>query len=208
MRASARAKDAKKLTSAMTRHMIVHLWQKMEVARSARRARGRRRPTNKSRKLLETDQGDVWLTDRRIKAYDLQTRVVHRVSDDHIKNGGTVAFGDDEQCDIVGEGTAFIRKFVDGEWREARVENVPKLKKKTYSRSAYTKKDLEVRFKANFVTLVRGNKVVASGKARERHLADVFPSHENMQYERSERVDNESTYVTRALRAREQMCAA
>lgn len=65
-----------------------------------------------------------------------------------------------------------------------------------------------MRFKANFVTLVRGNKVVASGKARERHLADVLPSHENMQYERSERVDNESTCVARALRAREQICAA
>lgn len=137
LRASARAKDAKKLTSAMTRHMIVHLWQKMEVARSARRARGRRRPTNKSRKLLETDQGDVWLTDRRIKAYDLQTRVAHRVSGDHIKNGGTVALGDDEQCDIVGEGTAFIEKFVDGEWREARVENVPKLKKNLFSVGVY-----------------------------------------------------------------------
>jgi hypothetical protein len=39
-------------------------------------------------------------------------------------NGGTISLGDNQECKIVGEGTVLIEKCVNGEWRNARIENV------------------------------------------------------------------------------------
>lgn len=83
-----------------------------------------------------------------------------------IKNGGTIALGDNEECNIAGEGTVLIERFVNNKWRETRIKNVlhvPKLKKNLFSVGACTNKDLEVRFKDRFVTLIRDEKVTALG---------------------------------------------
>lgn len=74
----------------------------------------RSKPSNKQiEELLETDQSEVWLTDSgasRHMTYRREWLTDYR----SIKNGGTIALGDNEECNIAGEGTVPIERFVNG----------------------------------------------------------------------------------------------
>lgn len=84
----------------------------------------RSNPSNKQiKELLSIDQSEVWLTDSgasRHMTYRREWFINYRP----IKNGGTIALGDNEECNIAGEGTILIERFVDGRWREVRIKNV------------------------------------------------------------------------------------
>lgn len=74
--------------------------------------------------------------------------------------------GDNEARDIIGEGTVLIKTYVDGLWKDSRIENVllvPKLKKNLFSVGVCTKKDCTVIFQGNVAQVKRGNEVVANG---------------------------------------------
>lgn len=131
---------------------------------------------NQVRELLETHQRNVWLTDSGASRH-MTFRRDWLVDYKKTYDRGTIALGDDEECEIVGEGTVLIEKLLEGTWREARIENVlyvPKLKKNLFSVGVCTRKKLEVRFKDTFVTIVRDNREIASGVKQENDIWRMF----------------------------------
>lgn len=126
--------------------------------------------------LLATDQSEVWLTDggaSRHLTYRREWLTEYRP----ITKGSTVALGDDEECEIVGEGTAIVTKLADAKWDEIRIENVlyvPKLKKNLFSVGVCDSKGFQVTFKNGFVELVRDNELVASGVKQKNGIYRMF----------------------------------
>lgn len=78
--------------------------------------------------------------------------------------------GDNEARDIIDEGTVLIKTYVDGLWKDSRIENVllvPKLKKNLFSVGVCTKKDCTVIFRGNVAQVKLENEVVANGLKQE-----------------------------------------
>lgn len=66
-----------------------------------------------------------------------------------------------------------VQKFMNGLWRDARIENVlhvPELKKNLFSVGACTKKGFEVNFKNKYVNIMREKEVVASGVRQDNDI--------------------------------------
>lgn len=124
------------------------------------------------RELLAAKQCEVWLTDSgasRHMTYRRDWITNYRPN----KDGGKVSLGDGEECNIAGEGVAYIEKYVNGSWCDARIENVlhiPNLKKNLFSVGACTKKGFEVNFKNEYVNIVRERKVIASGVKQDNDI--------------------------------------
>lgn len=122
---------------------------------------------NQIRQLMSAKQSEVWLIDSgasRHLTFRREWLTDYRAN----KCDGTISLGDNQICDIVGEGTVHIKKLVDGVWRDARIENVlyvPKLRKNLFSVGVCTNVGFEVRFRKEHVEVVRDNDiVVASGR--------------------------------------------
>lgn len=124
------------------------------------------------RELLAAKQCEVWLTDSgasRHMTYRRDWISNYRPN----KDGGKVSLGDGEECDIAGEGVVYVKKYTNGLWCDARIENVlyiPNLKKNLFSVGACTKKGFEVNFTRECVNVTRERKVVASGVRQDNDI--------------------------------------
>jgi len=84
-----------------------------------------------------------------------------------------ISLGNNQICNVAGEGTVQIKKFINGVWHDARIEkvlHVPKLSRESknlLSVGVCTKKGLEVQFKNNRVELVRDDEVLATGMKQD-----------------------------------------
>lgn len=75
------------------------------------------------RELMNADQSEVWLIDSgalRHLRYRREWLTNYRPK----PRGETIVLGDNEVCDITGEGTVVIKKLIDGLWKDSRIENV------------------------------------------------------------------------------------
>ena len=80
------------------------------------------------------------------------------------RNGGTVVLGNNGRCEVKDEGVIRVAKFVDGRWRESRIEGilyVPNLRKNLFSVGMCTKKGFDIKFDKERVTVMRGNEIAA-----------------------------------------------
>lgn len=74
--------------------------------------------------------------------------------------------GDNGQCKVKREGTIRIAKYVDGQWRNSRIEGVlyvPQLRKNLFSVGICTKRGYEVKFSRDTVTITRDNLEIGIG---------------------------------------------
>lgn len=122
---------------------------------------------NQKQKLLAIRQSEVWITDSGTSkhlTYRREWLIDYRAN----RNGDTIALNDDGVCD--GNGTVLIKKLVDGEWQNARIENVSYVKKNLFSVGVCTEKGFEVRFRDDRVLLVRDNRTIASGVKQKNNI--------------------------------------
>ena len=75
------------------------------------------------RKLLEMDNDDVWLTDSGASIH-MSFQRDWLAEFEEINNTVMVRLGDNKGCSVKGEGTVHIKKLVNGEWKDAHIENV------------------------------------------------------------------------------------
>ena len=73
-------------------------------------------------KVLAADNGEACLTDSGASRHISYRR--EWFDDFTPSNGGTVVLGNNGQCEVKGEGVIRVAKFVDGRWRESRIEGV------------------------------------------------------------------------------------
>ena len=115
--------------------------------------------------VMAADQSEVWLIDSGASRHLTYRRdwLTDYKTD---RTGATISLGDNQICNVAGEGTVLIKKFIDGVWHDARIEkvlHVPKLRKNLFSVGVCTKKGLGVQFKNNRVEVVRDGEMLATG---------------------------------------------
>jgi len=118
---------------------------------------------------MAADPSEVWLIDSGVSRHLTYRR--DWLTDYKTDNtGAMISLGNNQICNVAGEGTVQIKKFIDGVWHDARIEkvlHVPKLRKNLLSVGVCTKKGLEVQFKNNRVELVRDDEVLAMGMKQD-----------------------------------------
>lgn len=136
------------------------------------------------KRTLNIDQAEIWITDSGASRH-----ITHRrewFQDYRLtKNRDVISLGDNKECEIVGEGTILIKKYVNGEWQTSRIENVlhvPKIKKNLFSVGVCTSKGFDVIFKGDWVKMRLNNMDVALGVKQHneiyRMLFKVVTKHE------------------------------
>ena len=85
--------------------------------------------------VMEVDQKEIWLIDSGASRHLTHRRdwLTDYKTD---STGATIPLGDNQICNVTGDGTVSNKKFIDGVWHDARIENVlhvPKLRKNLLS---------------------------------------------------------------------------
>lgn len=107
---------------------------------------------------------DVWITDSgasRHMTYRHDWLIEFKPTD-----GEVVSLGNSEQCKVTGSGTVTIDKWINGEWKPARIENVllvPDIKRNLFSVGACAKIGYSVTFDEQYVVFERQGKMQAIG---------------------------------------------
>ena len=81
--------------------------------------------------------------------------------------------GNNGQCEVKGEGVIRVAKFVDGRWRESRIEGVlcvPNLRKNLFSVGMCTEKGFDIKFDKERVTVMRENEIAAIGAKQSNEI--------------------------------------
>lgn len=124
------------------------------------------------KQMLGIDQREIWITDS-----GASRQITNRREWFHdyrpLRNSGVISLGDNKECEIIGEGTILIMKYVNDDWRPGRIENVlyvPKLKKNLFSVGVCTSKGFDVVFKDNWVNLKVNNEDVALGVKQQNEI--------------------------------------
>ena len=111
--------------------------------------------------MLAADNAEAWLTDSGASRHISYRR--EWFDDFTPSNGATVVLDNNGQCEVKGEGVIRVAKFVDGRWRESRIEGVlyvPNLRKNLSSVGMCTKKG----FDAERATIMRENESAVGAK--------------------------------------------
>lgn len=125
-------------------------------------------PTEVVRAVLAADKRDSWLTDSGASRH-ITFRREWLKDFRELPNGDTVSLGNDKECRVVGTGTVEIERYVRGEWRPSRIENVlyvPDMTKNLFSVRECAKKGLGVLFLGDFVRIDNKDCVVGYGVAK------------------------------------------
>ncbi|CAB0041103.1 unnamed protein product [Trichogramma brassicae] len=121
--------------------------------------------SNETKQILAADVKDIWLTDSGASEH-MRSRREWFVDYRPRKDGSTVSLGDDHEYEIVGVGTIIVKRLVNDEWRNGRIENVlhvPGMKKNLLSVGVCVKKGFDVSFKKNAVYIQMKNETYAFG---------------------------------------------
>ena len=126
--------------------------------------------------VMTADQSEVWLIDSGASRHLTYRR--DWLTDYKTDNtGATISLGDNQTCNVAGEGTVLIKKLIDGVWHDARIEkvlHVPKLRKNLFSVGVCTKRGLSVKFKINRVEVVLNSEVLATGMKQGNDVYRMF----------------------------------
>ncbi|CAL1677476.1 unnamed protein product [Lasius platythorax] len=104
--------------------------------------------------ILRADMVNFWVTDSGASKHITNRR--KWLVDFWSISGISVSLGNNDECQVTGTGTVLIKRFVDGEWCEGRIENVlyvPRIKKNLFSVGACTSKGFDVHFKSDMVVI-------------------------------------------------------
>lgn len=102
-------------------------------------------------RVMATDQSEAWLIDSSASRHLTYRRdwLIDYKTDN---TGATISLGNNQICNVAGEGTVQIKRLIDGVWHDALIEkvmHVPKLRKNLFSVGVCTKKGYRVQFKNN-----------------------------------------------------------
>lgn len=131
--------------------------------------------SEETKQLMAIGKSDVWITDSGASRHITYRRDWY--SDFRPSSGESISLGDNGVCEVIGTGTIIIDKLVNGEWHEARIEDVlyvPKVKKNLFSVGVCTSKGFEVVFKKQNVIIYRNREIVASGVKQDNEIYRMF----------------------------------
>ena len=142
---------------------------------------------DQKRGLRNTDQREAWYTDSGASAHISLRR--EWFDDYHPRrDGSTVVLGDNRECAVVGEGNIRIERLTEGEWKQARIENVlyvPDMGKNLYSVVAATARNVNIKFEKDSVTFYRNGEAIACEVKQNNAVYRMFfrvivPRHEEV----------------------------
>lgn len=113
---------------------------------------------------MSLDIGEVWITDSGASCHMTYRR--EWLTNYRSITEEVVSLGDDMQCTVSGKGTVILKKLLNGQWSEARIENVlhvPQIKKNLFSVGASAKKGFYTIFNEQTVVLKKDKRVQAVG---------------------------------------------
>lgn len=122
-------------------------------------------PTDVMNEVLNDEQREVWITDSGASRHITHRKEWFSVYRP-LQKGGVISLGNNTECSVAGEGTLLITKYVNGKWKDGRIENVlyvPEIRKNLFSVGICTSKGYEVIFKKNSVNIKDKNEDVALG---------------------------------------------
>lgn len=125
-------------------------------------------PIDVVRTMLAADKRDSWLTDSGASRH-ITFRREWLINFRELPEGDAVSLGNGKECRVDGVGTVEIEKYVRGEWRSSRIENVlyvPDMTKNLFSVRECVKKGLGVLFLGDLVHIENKNLVVGYGVAQ------------------------------------------
>jgi hypothetical protein len=92
-------------------------------------------------------------------------------------HGEKIALGDDGLCEVKGIGTIRIKKFINGSWLDAIIENalyVPDIKKNLFSVGVCTSRNYSAFFSGQSVEIFRGQELMAQGAKQINGIYRMF----------------------------------
>lgn len=110
------------------------------------------------------DKRDVWYSDSGASRHITSRR--EWFSKFRPDRGATISLGDDGVCEVNGEGTIIIEKFVNGKWQRSQIENVlyvPAVQSNLFSVGECTSRGYKVQFVGEDVQFMMDDKVTAVG---------------------------------------------
>ena len=116
------------------------------------------------RHVMQMNPEDSWLLDSGASRHVTFRR--DWLTEFKPSSGEKVTLGDDDVCDITGEGTVNILKCVNGSWEQYRIEGVlyvPRLKKNLLSLGMCDFRGYEFNFKNGKVELSKDSKIILQG---------------------------------------------
>ena len=127
--------------------------------------------TEREQQIMQASTADVWICDSGASRHLTYRR--DWLTDFTTCSNETIQLGDDGSCAVVGSGTAHVKKLIDGEWEDARIENVllvPKLKNNLFSVGVCTSRGLRAIFQENEVSIYHEQTMVARGMKQQNEL--------------------------------------
>lgn len=127
------------------------------------------------KEVLNSTTEDMWIFDS--GASKQMTFRSDWMSDLRKHEDECVSLGDGTTCKVSGRGTVHIKRLVNGQWLDGKLEDVlyvPDLKKNLFSVGACMKKDYKVIFKDDTVELFLDGMLKAYGMRRNNNLFYMF----------------------------------
>lgn len=125
--------------------------------------------------IMNAATKDVWLLDSGASRH--MTFRHDWLSELQSSSNEHVSLGDGTSCKVMGHGTVYIKRFVDGVWLEGKLQNVlyvPNLNKNLFSIGACMDKAYKVTFKGDYVEFFMGNELKAQGMKQNNNLFRMF----------------------------------
>lgn len=126
--------------------------------------------SNCSARILNANTSDVWLLDSGASKH-MSFRREWFV--EFNESSEFVSLGDDSTCEVKGRGTILIKRSVNNEWLDGKLEDVlyvPSLRKNLFSTGVCTTKGCVLELETNNVRVYRENVLIAYGIKQENNL--------------------------------------
>lgn len=118
---------------------------------------------------------DIWITDSGASRHMTYRR--EWLTEFKPTDGEVVSLGNSEQCKVTGNGTVTVDKWVDSEWKSARIENVllvPDIKRNLFSVGAYAKKGYSATFEQRVIFEKEGKVQARSQELGLKQTNDIY----------------------------------
>lgn len=122
-------------------------------------------------RIMNSDVKDVWILDSGASKHMSFRQEWFIDLDGSYKE--TVSLGDDSVCKVMGRGTILIKRLVNNEWLDGKLENVlyiPSLRRNLFSSEVCTEKGCILKLETNDVRVYRERKILAYGVKQNNNL--------------------------------------
>lgn len=122
-------------------------------------------------RIMNSDVKDIWILDSGASKHMSFRRKWFIDLDESYRK--TVSLGDDSVCKVMGCGTILIKRLVDNEWLDGKLENVlyiPSLRRNLFSSGLCTEKGCILKLETNDVRVYRERKMLAYGIKQNNNL--------------------------------------